>query len=239
MRVTFVSAMIVVLALLSGRAVDAQPRTPGTAPGGAGRLEVAVAGVWAGDADLGSADASLTPNLNGSAYTLFEAGATYASPKGGEVRVSYRVAPWLLVGVTGALASGDVKVRVSADVEGGTPGSFAGEPLGQSLVEGRADVLMTRWRFWKARATPYLTVSGGGLRQWHDGNLHVDTGTIIQGGAGLRYGVFTRARPRAHTVRVGAAAELRVARVSGGFHWGREQRTMPSARLECFMGWGR
>jgi hypothetical protein len=227
------------LVVLGAHGAEAQAPARSAVPGGVGRVEIAVAGVWAGDADLGGASATLTPNVNGAAYTLFEANAKYTSPMGGEVRLSYRFAPWLLIGVTGALLSGDVTVRVSGDAEGGTPTSFSGEGMGQSQVEGRADVLLARWRFWKARATPYLTVSAGALRQWHEGNVHVDTGTIVQGGAGLRYGVLTRSAPKVRTIRLGAAAEFRVTRVGGGFHWGRERRTMPSARLECFMGWGR
>lgn len=236
-----VRTLIVAGAIVTGAAAHAagQAAVSTAAPGGAGRIEVAIAGVWAGSADLGSASATLTPNLNGSAYALFDARAKYASPVGGEVRVSGRLASWLLVGVTGTLSSGDVTVRISGDAEGGTPTSFAGEVLGQSQIEGRADLLLTRWRFWRARATPYLMVSAGAIRQWHEGRVHVDTGTVVQGGAGVRYGFFTRARPKARTVRLGVAAEVRVTRVGGGFHWGREQRTMPSARLECFMGWGR
>ncbi len=228
----------VVLACAAGSAT-AQTAPRAAVPERPGRVELAVAGVWAGSADLGNASAALTPNLNGSAYALFDASATYESPLGGEARISIRLWPWLLVGVTGSWLSGDVAVRLAGETEGGTPTAFTGEVLGQGQLEGRADVLLTRWRFWGRRATPYVTASAGALRQWHEGRVHVDTGTIVQGGAGLRYGWLTRAGPKVRTFRVGAAAEVRVSRVGGGFHWGREPRTMPSARLECFVGFGR
>ena len=99
------------------------------------------------------------------------------------------------MGVTGALSSGDVTVRVSGDAEGGTPTSFAGEALGQSQIEGRADRPADPRGASGGRApTPYLTVSAGALRQWHEGNVHVETGHVVQGGAGLRYGCLTRPR---------------------------------------------
>lgn len=231
----------VVCGCLAGAAATAaaQTATRVAVPERPGRVELAVAGVWAGNANLGNASAALTPNLNGGAYALFDAAATYESPLGGEARISYRLWPWLLVGVTGSWLSGDVAVRLGGDTEGGTPSSFTGEVLGQGQLEGRADVLLTGWRFWRRRATPYVTASAGALRQWHEGRVHVDMGTIVQGGAGLRYGLLTRAGPKVRTFRVGAAAEVRVSRIGGGFHWGREARTMPSARLECFVGFGR
>jgi hypothetical protein len=181
----------------------------------------------------------LTPNVSGTAYALFNANATYSSPVGADLRLSYRVTSWLLLGIAGGVSKGDVTVSVSGDTEGGASASFAGESLGQSQIEGRADVVVPRWSFWRDRLTPYAMFSAGVLRHWHGDNALIESGSVIQGGGGLRYGLFTRAGPKVRTFRMGAAAEVRVTRVSGGFHWGREHRTTPSARLELFAGWGR
>jgi hypothetical protein len=135
------------------------------------------------------------------------------------------------------VSHGDVTVKIANDAEGAAASTFAGERLGQVFFEGRADVLLTRWRMWRRRVTPYATLSGGVLRQWHTDNAVIDTGGVIQAGGGLRMGFGPR-KP-GMPPRFGVAAEVRATHSSGGFHWGREQRTVPSVRLECFTAWGR
>ncbi len=225
------AAWIVSVGVLAGAAQAAAQDVP------AGRVEVAAAVTWSGTAKLGGGDAALTPNTGGAAFNLFSVSATYATPVGADLRLAYRVKPWLLVGVSGALARGDVRVQVSGDAEGGPSLAFAGEPLGQALIEGRVDVLITRLRAWQGRLIPYGTVSGGVLRHWHDGNVIIETGSVLQAGAGVRYRLVNR--PTRFLSRVGLGAEVRMTRSSGGFNWGREHRTVPSARLELFTGWGR
>jgi hypothetical protein len=226
------------LACLLAGVVSAGAQTAAltTAPSAAGRVEFGAGVTWNGTANLGGASADLTPNLNGSAYSLFDASAAYG-PIGGDVRLGYRVTPWLLVGVSGALGRGDVTVKVGGDAEDGNAATFAGETLGQGFLEGRLDVILTRFQFWKARLTPYATASAGVLRNWHQGNVLIESGQVIQAGGGLRLGLLNR--PRRRLSRVGVAAELRMTRVSGGFNWGREHRTVPSVRIEGFTGWGR
>ena len=234
MRTAFAVAWVVAAAVTAGAAQAAAQAGPAAGP--AGRVEIAAAVTVAGSADLGGGAASLTPNLGGSAFTLFSANATYATPVGADLRLAYRVKPWLLVGVSGALARGNVSVQIAGDAEDGSSPSFAGETLGQALIEGRVDVLVTRLQAWQGRLTPYATVSGGVLRHWHEGNVIIETGSVVQAGAGIRYSLAHR--PKARLSRVGLSAEVRMTRSSGGFHWGREHRTVPSARLELFTGWG-
>jgi hypothetical protein len=225
------TAWLVSVGILAGAAqVSAQD-------GPAGRIEVAAAVTWSGTAELGGGAAAMTPNLGGAAFNLFSVSATYASPVGADARLAYRVKPWLLVGVSGALAWGDVRVQVAGDAESGPVPEFAGEPLGQALIEGRVDVLITRLRAWHGRLVPYGTVSGGMLRHWHDGNVIIETGSVLQAGAGVRYRLVHR--PTRFLSRAGLSAEVRMTRSSGGFNWGRAHRTVPSARLELFTGWGR
>jgi hypothetical protein len=234
MKTRIAAAWVVTVTVTAGAAQAAAQAGPAAGP--AGRIEIAAAVTVAASADLGGGAASLTPNLGGATFTLFSASATYASPVGAELRLAYRVKPWLLVGVSGALARGDVRVRIAGDAEGGPSPSFAGETLGQALVEGRVDVLVTRLQAWQGRLTPYGTVSGGLLRHWHTGNVIIETGSVIQAGAGIRYNLANR--PKARLSRVGLSAEVRMTRSSGGFNWGREHRTVPSARLEFLTGWG-
>jgi hypothetical protein len=211
---------------------------PAPAPdGGPRRFEVGVGWLWTGESDLGTRSATLTPNLGGAPVVLFESSATSAAPLGGQLRVSYRVARWLLVGVTGDMARGDVTVRISGDFEGAPAATFTGEPLGQASVSARVDVLMPRLRGWGLRVTPHVAATAGVMRQWHDGQVLIEHGQIYSGGAGVR--VARLGKAGATPSRFGLLAEVRVTAVHGGFHWGETSRTAPTAVVECFAGWGR
>lgn len=201
------------------------------------RVELGAGWIWNGKADLGRQPAALTPNVGGSAYALFEAGASFGTPLGGAVRVGYRVRPWLVAGLIAEASRGDVQVRIDGDREGAAAVRFAGESFSQVKAGGRVDVVWPRPRFAGGRVTPHASLFAGVLRQWHQGNVLIDTGRVYEGGAGVR--IALARRPASRLSRIGVLAEVRVSRVSGGFHWGRELRTAPAATMEFYTGWGR
>jgi hypothetical protein len=235
-RPTVVVLAIAWWALVTPGPLGAQPAPP-PAETGLARVEIAAGVNRGGAADLGSTAARLTSNPGGPAFVLFETDATYSSPLGGQLRFGYRLAPWLVAGVSASLARGDVTVSVRSDAEGAAPLSFAGESLSQGQVEGRVDLLLTRFRFWDARVTPHVSISGGVFRHWHEGNVLIESGEVFQAGAGVRYALVSR--PASRLSRLGILAEVRMTRVHGGFHWGRETRTVPAVSVEFYTGWGR
>lgn len=214
----------------------AQSQAPPEAAG-ASRVELAAGLAWSGSTDLGAGAATLTPNLNRPAFSLFDVRARFQSPLGGEIRVAYRLTPWLMAGVAGTLLAGDVSVTIRNDAEGAAATTFPGERLVQAQVEGRLDLLVTRWRFAGGRALPFVMASAGILRHAHEGRVSIESGRIAQAGAGLRYTFAHRAGT--WLPRMGVTAELRAARVRGGFHWGRESRTQPALVAGASAGWGR
>jgi hypothetical protein len=218
-------------------AADARAQVPAAPRQPAARFEAAVALTGASAVALGGGDAVLTPNLNGSRFTLFNVSAELAPALGVDARFSYRLAPWLLVGLAGSVGRADVRVTVGADAEGASVDPLTGETLLQAQVEARADVVLGRWRFASGRATPYATVSGGLLRQAHDGNTLIESGSVLHAGGGVRYMLATR--PTSRLSRLGLAAEARLEHTGGGFHWGRESRNGFAWRVEFFTGWGR
>lgn len=233
-QVKVVAALIA--ALCAAMPVTGQTRVP-TAGSSPSRFELAAGMTVGGSVDLGSREANLTPNLNGATFVLFDSSARFRSPMGGEARLGYRVVPWLVASLSGALLVGDVQVSVGHDAEGASAMSFAGERLRQTQIEGRVDVLVTRLRFWKARALPYVAVSAGTLWHWHEGNVLVETGQVFQLGGGVR--VSLAHRPASRLLRVGVFGELRIAHVRDGFHWGHDARTSPIVHVGVYTGWGR
>jgi len=234
LRAAVLAALCAVVCSVAPVAAQTPMPTPDT---GASRLELAAGLTWGGSVNLGDRAASLTPNLGGQPFALFDASAQFRSPRGGEARLGYRVAPWVVASLSGMLLVGDVQVSLGHDAEGASAMSFAGERLGHTQVEGRVDVLATRWRFWKARALPYVTASAGALWHWHEDNVLIQTGQSFQLGGGVR--LTLAHRPASRLSRVGLTGEVRVAHVRHGFHWGRDGRTSPMVHVGVYTGWGR
>jgi hypothetical protein len=227
-----------VLAAVMCAAAPVAAQTPTPAPDvAASRFELAAGLTRGGSVDLGESAANLTPNPSGVPFVLFDASAQFQSPLGGEARLGYRVVPWLVASLSGALLVGDVQVSLSHDAEAAPAMSFAGERLGHTQLEGRVDLLATRLRFWNTRALPYLTASAGALWQWHEDNVLVETGQVFELGGGVRFSLARR--PASRLSRVGIAGELRIAHVRHGFHWGRDGRTSPMVHVGVYTGWGR
>jgi hypothetical protein len=77
-------------------------------------------------------------------------------------------------------------------------------------------------------------VAGGGyLRQLHEGRLKVETGATFHVGGGLRYWVRGG---RASQRSLGARAEVRYVRRTGGIDFEEQSRSFPRLSLLAFAG---
>lgn len=211
----------------------AQPLSPAAA----GPLEFGVSGGLTGGAALGGAAATLTSNLGSGPYTVFTTSASLGMQRGADIRLGYRIGRGVVASIATGLALSEVSVAVSGDAEGAPNSAFSGETLLQWTVEGRVDVLLTRWIVGGGRVRPYLMGSGGILRQYHNPRVSHESGALIQAGGGIRYGL--RRRPTSRLSGMGVTAEVRLCHVRGGFNWGQSSRTTPVISVGLLTQWGR
>ena len=102
MRTRTPAAMLVAFCAVVCAATPVLAQTPAsTTDMGASRFELAVGLTWGGSVSLGDRAATLTPNLNGAPFVLFDASAKFHSPLGGEARLGYRVVPWMVASLSG------------------------------------------------------------------------------------------------------------------------------------------
>jgi hypothetical protein len=224
------AACVLLVAAVS--AVRAQP-----VPAGEGRFLIGGALSMAGGTALGTETASLTPNLGQPAFTLFTATAETGRLSGGELRAGVRIGAGLVVSVVAAGGFLPVRIGIAGDAESPSHPSFTGERLSQWTVEGRVDWVVPALHFAGGRGRPFAMVSAGALRQWHEERTVHDSGHLIQAGGGV---LLTLAnRPRALVSRWSLLAELRIARLSGGYYWSEHSRTAPALSAGLLTTWGR
>lgn len=192
-------------------AVPAQAQTP--------RYEVSAGALFAGGYALGSQDANLVRNqAGGPPYALFQSSTRLDSAPGFEARARVRLSG--LLAIEGGLLARrpELTTRLSADVEGASDLS-ASETISSYIVD--AAVVVTFGAFGGGRATPFVRGGVGYLRELHEENVLVETGTAIHAGGGLT--VWFGAPG---TRRLGARFDARIYSLQGGIDFGKDRRTM-------------
>lgn len=213
---------------LAGSAAEAQtrparrpPRVQGPAPH-AGSVEVSGGVTWQGSFDLGSAGAELTRNpMTGTGpFPLFLADSRLGSGTGVQARVTGYVSPRFALEGGVRLTRPLLSVDLSGDSES-APDQVAEERLTQYVFEGSA-----AWHFGdvqRRRVVPFVAGGAGYIRDLHEGNELVETGTEYHGVGGVK--IWFSDRPR----RLGLRGEAGVSIRDGGFDFREGRRTLPIA----------
>jgi hypothetical protein len=214
-----------------------QPQPRAVTPAGVAReprFEFTVAFAVSGGSQLGTEQATFTPNQTGAGrYVVFTVGSDLGWARGIEARVGYRLSSLLSL-EAGLLASvADVGVAISGDQEGAPIADFKGERLKHFQFEGHLLVSPRRLRFARGRAQPYLSVGGGVVRQLHEGNTLSESGSVVEAGAGLKIGLS--AAKAGGRRRAGIRVDLRACRVQGGFNLGKKSRAYPAGMVGFFL----
>lgn len=194
---------------------------------------IGVAGAWTGAEDLGRVDADMrragvgaTPGT----FTLFTTESERAGAASAELAVTLPVTTRWAVTVRGATARPTLATTIAADTEG-APEVEAAEQLSEYTVD--LSVAFQLPRLGGRRARPYLVAGVGYLRQLHDDNVLVETGSTWHGGAGMR--VWLRGGDR-RSKAVGLTGEARWVWRSGGIAFADGARSMPAMAVGCFVG---
>jgi hypothetical protein len=169
-------------------------------------------GVLTGTA-LGSQQADLRTATAGQPYRLFSSRTRMSAAPIVDLRVGLPVSP--RYGIEGHLSYGHPEIRtaLSSDAEG-APDLTAVERIDQYLIDGGLVVALDQWSI--AGLHPFATVGGGYLRQLHEGLVVIEEGRVFFVGGGAKHTIHMRRRGLIRGV--GARADGRINRLSGGIH---------------------
>lgn len=198
------AAIILLLAPINAAAQRPEPR-----------FELSGGGLFVGGYSLGSKDADLVTNQTGGPpYALFQADTDVDSTFGFEARVGVRLSRFF-VAEGGILASRPrMATRLRSDVEG-APDTTATQDLSMYIIDGA--ILA---RFGTGRLRPFVRVGAGYLRELHNDNSLVETGTAFHAGGGATFWLSEKRR------RFGVRADARVYILRDGISLGDGSRTI-------------
>jgi hypothetical protein len=166
----------------------AQPYAGATGPH-AGSVELSGGGTWTRGYGAGSADATLSRNSPAGAppLTLFTVNGRVLPAAGGEVRVGLFLARRVSAEATFQYSRPVLRARITNDVEAATStdadGTNTSYLMGGSLL----------YHFGSGHVVPFVSGGGGYLRQLHEANSDLLTGTEVHAGGGLKYWLGTGA----------------------------------------------
>ncbi len=196
--------------LLAAVPAEAQSREP--------RLQLSIGGLWEGGSDFGSQAATETRNqAGGDRYTLFETETVVEAAGGLDARLTYWLTRAVGAEIGAAWSRPRLVTRITGDAEG-APALSATSDVAQYVIDAAAVVRLTRVALSHDRVEPFLTAGVGYLRLVYDGNAAVETGTALHAGGGAL--IWFRPARRGWLKRVGARAEARWTRQSGGIAFG-------------------
>jgi hypothetical protein len=183
-----------------------------------GSWEVGGGVVLVGGYDLGERSADLTRNSGGPSgpFQLFNSDTRVTSVPGLQARLGYYVTDTLSIEGGFRFAKPVLEIRLSDDAEEARD-QTAEETLSHYVFDAAAV-----WHLGRGRGVPFLIAGGGYLRELHEGEELVETGTMFHAGAGFKYWFGA-------TGRVGLRAEGGVTFRDGGFDFDDGLRTVPTA----------
>ena len=169
------------LGLLVPAVAHAQPYPGNTGPR-AGSFELGGGVVWMGGYDAGSRAATLSPNSStgGSPITLFTSESKVAPIAGVEARAGVYL---------GSRVSAEANFQYSRPVLRTTIGSDFENAESIDATETLSSYLVTGslvYHFGSGRVVPFVRGGAGYLRQLHEDNAELLTGSEVHGGGGVK-----------------------------------------------------
>lgn len=196
-------ALVVSFLCASTAAVSAQtfgrPQEP--------KLEISVGALFVGGFSGGEQNADITANQSGGApYTLFKSRSRIDSAPAFEARLGWRLSRLFTIEGGVFIARPQLSTRLSADVES-APEITASEDLSVYIIDGAVLVSLTSKP--QARVVPFLRAGYGYVRELHEDNALVETGSGFHAGGGITMWLNPRQT-------LGVRADARVYVITGG-----------------------
>lgn len=222
-------AVATLLILAVAPMAAAQSRDPAFRP----KHVVASVGVFTSSGFvIGDLTAELRRNGTGTPgpFTLFRAESAFDRTLGAETRLAVAVTRLFAVEVGATYSMPTLAIAITQDAES-SPAALATTTT-QYTVDVSGVYQIPRLRL-GTRARPYVIGGGGYVRQLPEGRLLVETGHTIHVGGGVRYWLYGGSVAQR---AVGARAEARMVRRSGGIHFESGERVYPALSVLGFVG---
>lgn len=226
-RIAVVATATACLVLFLASSADAQIRRPlREAPRG-GSWEIGGGVVWTDGFSGGDTTAELTQGSQSSGgFDLFNASGRLRSGTGFDGTLAYYVSRSVALEGGVRYSQPRLTYRLSGDFEN-AEALTASETLTRYVFTGSLVWDMRGLAFGRS-GVPYLTAGAGYIRDLHEKNELVETGTEYHAGAGVKF--WFGQGPR----RLGIRGLVGVSMTDGGFDFRDEPRTLPMASAALF-----
>ena len=194
------------------------------------RFEAGIGVLWIGQQALGSSKANETVAA-GTTTPLFSTSSDLAGATGIDGRIGVRLTRSLVAEAEASYLKPQLRIAISGDTEG-APALTATETIQQFTIGGGLSWYLPN-QGWSARFAPFVMAGGGYLRQLHEQNTLVETGSFVQVGAGAAYLLSTQRH--FHTKSTGVRVDLRAIRLSKGVAFDDGGRVAPAFGASAFV----
>ena len=203
-------------------AAGAQVYIGGDQPG-RGTVEIGGGAMWAPGFDLGSRTAELTRSGQQSEpFDLFSSEGDVDGFPGVHGRVGVYLTRAISVEAGVRFSKPTLSYRLSDDAES-APDETATETLSHYVFDGSLVFHIEQAAFAGGRAVPFLSGGGGYIRELHEGNELVETGSELHFTGGVKYWFGSGGRG------LGLRAEVGVSARQEGFDRQESRRMLPLA----------
>jgi hypothetical protein len=193
------------------------------------RLELGAGVLWMGQQALGDTTVTETTSTGGT-RTLFTASSELAAAAGFAGRVGVRLTRSLVAEFEGAYLKPQLRIALANDVEDAAS-TTATETVEQFTVGGGA--LWYLPGVGTRRVAPFATVGGGYLRQLHEQETFVETGSFFQFGGGASILLVTGRHW--HSTGIGARVDARAVIRAKGVSFDGGSTTSPAVGVSAFV----
>jgi hypothetical protein len=187
-----------------------------------GSIEVGGGAFFSSGFDLPSLDAELTRATDTDGFDLFSTDGRIDSAPGVHARVGVYLSRAISVEAGVRYAKPELAYDLSGDAESAADVTAA-ETLSHYVVDGSVLFHLVNASFGGGRGVPFFSAGGGYLRELHEGNELIETGSEIHATAGVKYWFGAGAR------RLGLRVEAGLSSRQGGVDPDDARRTHPLA----------
>jgi hypothetical protein len=186
----------------------------------AGSLEISGGAVFSPGFDTHSGEAELTRSTQADGYDLFSFDGKVNGFPGVQARLGYYLSRTISIEGGMRYSKPKLEYRLSGDAES-APDETAGETLSHYVFDASMVFHLANASFAGGRGVPFFSGGAGYLRELHEGNELVETGSEFHVTGGIKYW-FGSGRHR-----LGLRVEAGITSREKGFDDNEERRTLP------------